>query len=90
MCFIFRLLEVENMARQASNMQTDNSNISSSDRAVDMNMDLDDDSLSMTDDGSEESKPAIFLKSTDVRRRLEERLEVRLLKDQLGIDDFDI
>jgi len=77
------------MARQASNMQTDNSNISSSDRAVDMNMDLDDDSLSMTDD-NEETKPAIFLKSTDVRRRLEERLEVRLLKDQLGIDDFDI
>ena len=77
------------MARQASNMQTDNSNISSSDRAIDMSMDLDDDSLSMTDD-NEETKPAIFLKSTDVRRRLEERLEVRLLKDQLGIDDFDI
>ncbi|MEZ7985389.1 MAG: hypothetical protein QMB64_06180 [Pseudomonadales bacterium] len=78
------------MARQASNMQTDNSMISSSDRAIDMSMDLDDDSLSMTDDDNEETKPAIFLKSTDVRRRLEERLEVRLLKDQLGIDDFDI
>ncbi|MFB1002203.1 MAG: hypothetical protein QMC22_06655 [Pseudomonadales bacterium] len=59
------------MARQASNMQTDNSNISSSDRAIDMSMDLDDDSLSMTDDDNEETKPAIFLKSTDVRRRLE-------------------
>ena len=78
------------MARQASNMQTDNSMISSSDRVIDMSMDLDDDSLSMTDDDNEETKSALFLKSTDVRRRLEERLEVRLLKDQLGIDDFDI
>ena len=76
------------MARQASSMQTDSANVSYSDRAIDM--DLDDDSLSMTDESSEETKPAIFLKSTDVRRRLEERLEVRLLKDQLGIDDFDI
>jgi len=78
------------MARQASNMQTDNSMISSSDRSIDMSMDLDDDSLSMIDDDNEENKPALFLKSTDVRRRLEERLEVRILKDQLGIDDFDI
>lgn len=76
------------MARQASSMQTDSANVSYSDRAIDM--DLDDDSLSMTDESSEETKRTIFLKSTDVRRRLEERLEVRLLKDQLGIDDFDI
>ena len=76
------------MARQASSIQTDSVNVSYSDRAIDM--DLDDDSLSMTDESSEETKRTIFLKSTDVRRRLEERLEVRLLKDQLGIDDFDI
>lgn len=78
------------MARQASNMQTDSENVSYSDRAIDMNMELDDDSLSMADESNEETKPALFSKSTDVRRRLEERLEVRLLKDQLGIDDFDI
>ena len=79
------------MAGQANSTELTSSTISSSDRAIDMGMDLDDASLAMTDDeGNEETKPAIFSKSTDVRRRLEERLEVRLLKDQLGIDDFDI
>ena len=79
------------MAGQADSTQINNENISSSDRAIDMSMDLDDASLAMSDDdGSEVTQPAIFSKSTDVRRRLEERLEVRLLKDQLGIDDFDI
>ncbi|MBT8140198.1 MAG: hypothetical protein KJP25_10545 [Gammaproteobacteria bacterium] len=31
-----------------------------------------------------------FVKSTDVRRRIEERLEVRLLRDELGMDDIDL
>ncbi|NNC55737.1 MAG: hypothetical protein HKO07_08460 [Pseudomonadales bacterium] len=31
-----------------------------------------------------------FEKSTDVRRRIEERLEVRLLRDELGMDDIDL
>ena len=36
------------------------------------------------------AKKELFEKSTDIRRRIEERLEVRLLKDELGIDDFDL
>ena len=79
------------MAGQANSVGLTSSTISSSDRAIDMSMELDDASLTMTHDGSnEETKPIIFSKSTDVRRRLEERLEVRVLKDQLGIDDLDI
>ena len=80
------------MAGQARNMQTEDSNISSTEQTVDMNLDLDDALVSMaeTNDESEDSKPVIFAKSTDVRRRLEEKLEVKLLKDQLGMDDFDI
>ena len=31
-----------------------------------------------------------FKKPTDVRRRLEEKLEVRRLRDQLGMDDLDL
>lgn len=80
------------MAGQARNMQTERSNVSSTEQTVDMNLDLDDALVSMaeTNDESEDSKPVIFAKSTDVRRRLEEKLEVKLLKDQLGMDDFDI
>ncbi len=32
----------------------------------------------------------LFAKSAEIRRRIEERLEVKLLKDELGMDDFDI
>ena len=82
------------MAGQARNIQTERSNIPSTEQAVDMNLDLDDALLTMAEvndsDDSEETKPVIFSKSTDVRRRLEEKLEVKLLKDQLGMDDFDI
>ena len=37
-----------------------------------------------------DSEKLLFAKSTDVRRRIEEKLEVRLLRDELGIDDLDI
>ncbi len=40
-------------------------------------------------DATEDSK-LLFAKSTDVRRRIEERLEVRMLRDELGMDDFDL
>jgi len=82
------------MAGQARNTQTQAPSIPSTDQAVDMNLDLDDALLSMAEvndsNSSEETKPVIFAKSTDIRRRLEEKLEVKLLKDQLGMDDFDI
>ncbi len=39
---------------------------------------------------SESDDKLLFAKSTDVRRRIEEKLEVRLLRDELGIDDFDV
>lgn len=42
------------------------------------------------DEGEEQSQKVRFAKSTDVRRRIEERLEVRLLRDELGMDDLDI
>ena len=82
------------MAGQARNIQTQTPNIPSTEQPVDMNLDLDDALLTMAEvndsNDSEETKPVIFSKSTDVRRRLEEKLEVKLLKDQLGMDDFDI
>ena len=84
------------MAGQARNTQTQTQapSIPSTDQAVDMNLDLDDALLSMAEvndsNSSEETKPVIFAKSTDIRRRLEEKLEVKLLKDQLGMDDFDM
>lgn len=82
------------MAGQVRNTQKHTPSIPSADQAVDMNLDLDDALLSMAEvndsNNSEENKPVIFAKSTDIRRRLEEKLEVKLLKDQLGMDDFDI
>jgi len=60
----------------------------------DIVIDIDIDEL--PDDGGSEDKTdasnekLLFAKSTDVRRRIEEKLEVRLLKDELGIDDLDL
>ena len=46
------------------------------------------DEKSVAETGSE-AKP-LFVKSTDIRRRIEEQLEVRMLRDELGMDDFDL
>lgn len=55
---------------------------------------LDDDmgvsAIEVADDDESESSKLSHLKSTDVRRRIEEKLEVRMLRDELGIDDFDL
>ncbi|NNL56498.1 MAG: hypothetical protein HKO71_01985 [Pseudomonadales bacterium] len=48
------------------------------------------DSIASDDESSEQDEKLLFAKSTDVRRRIEERLEVRLLRDELGMDDLDI
>ena len=37
-----------------------------------------------------ESEKVLFTKSTDIRRKIEEQMEVKLLRDQLGLDDFDL
>jgi len=52
-------------------------------------MDIDEVEASGEDESSSNSNLANS-KSTDVRRRIEERLEVRMLRDELGIDDFDL
>lgn len=52
---------------------------------IDELVDADDSSI---DD--EKDNALLFARSTDVRRRIEEKLEVRLLRDELGIDDLDI
>ena len=43
-----------------------------------------------SEEGVQQDEKLLFAKSTDVRRRIEERLEVRLLRDELGMDDLDI
>ena len=55
--------------------------------AMDVDSDIDDSGSSGVDrsDGK-----VLFAKSTDIRRRIEERLEVKLLRDQLGMDDLDL
>jgi len=37
-----------------------------------------------------QTKKVLFAKSADVRRRIEELLEVRLLRDELGLNHLDI
>lgn len=61
------------------------------DPSQDLNLDFDDELEDVAEAGLDaiESDKVIFAKSTDIRRRLEEKLEVRLIKDQLGVDDFD-
>lgn len=74
------------MNRPITNTSESSSSPSPSEAAVDIDMDAID---------AEESEQLLdeehlaFKKPTDVRRRLEERLEVRRLKDQLGVDDLD-
>ena len=54
------------------------------------------DELDGFDDSSDEqeqgaqTKKVLFAKSADVRRRIEELLEVRLLRDELGLNHLDI
>lgn len=52
-------------------------------------MDIDEVDASSEDESIDDSNLS-YVKSTDVRRRIEERLEVRMLRDELGIDDFDL
>ncbi len=59
------------------------------DLAMDVDSDIDDSdgASGSVDDGDGK---VLFAKSTDIRRRIEERLEVKLLRDQLGMDDLDL
>lgn len=50
----------------------------------------DDATAAGTEESDKESDKLRFARSTDVRRRIEERLEVRLLRDELGMDDLDL
>jgi len=52
-------------------------------------MDIDEVDASSDDESIDDSNLS-YVRSTDVRRRIEERLEVRLIRDELGIDDFDL
>lgn len=47
--------------------------------------DLDDDDLS--EESANDSK---YLCSRELRRKIEERQELKMLKDELGFDDFDL
>ena len=59
--------------------------------AIEPVADLDDvDEIEAVDDETANDSNLSHLKSTDIRRRIEERLEVRMLKDELGMDDFDL
>ena len=53
-------------------------------------IDLDDESFEPSDELIEVVKKERHAKTTDVRRKIEERLEVRMLRDELGMDDFSI
>ena len=57
------------------------------DLAMDVDSDIGESDDTAVDDGDGK---VLFAKSTDIRRRIEERLEVKLLKDQLGMDDLDL
>jgi hypothetical protein len=86
------------MAGQASNRQETFSNTSGADQANELSMELDDglvdsaelvaDQVDDETDNAKSTGKVIFAKSTDIRRKLEEKLEVQLLKDQLGMDDL--
>ncbi|MGB5324486.1 MAG: hypothetical protein WBN40_03550 [Pseudomonadales bacterium] len=73
------------------NHKSESSGRAPSDAMPEMIDDFDElDGLSTDDAAEEASEKVRFAKSTDVRRRIEERLEVRLLRDELGMDDLDI
>ncbi|MDG2472891.1 MAG: hypothetical protein P8M71_07235 [Pseudomonadales bacterium] len=92
MAFVFGLkrLEVMKMSGQVATISTNSAEVGANDQANDIGLDIDDfvvESVETSMD-KDDGKSVKFAKSTDIRRRLEERLEVRLLQDQLGIDDL--
>lgn len=55
-----------------------------------VDIDLDDSAENNELNSADKNGKILFEKSTDIRRRIEEKLEVKLLKDELGIDYLDI
>ena len=78
------------MSGQVATISTNSVEVGANDQANDIGLDIDDIVVESaeTSIGKDDGKPVKFAKSTDIRRRLEEKLEVRLLQDQLGIDDL--
>ena len=68
----------------ALNSQNDFSSESINDSSVDL------DEILVNDDNLEDiaQNKEIFSKPADIRRKLEERLEAKNLRDQLGMDDL--
>jgi hypothetical protein len=73
--------------RSEENVQTKSTEVKEA--AVDL-VDLEDGDEETTDEEVYVDKKAMSAKDTSVRRRIEEQLEVRMLRDELGMDDFDI
>ena len=82
------------MSGQVATISTNSVEVGVNDKANDIGLDIGLDIEDIVVESAETSidkddgKPVKFAKSTDIRRRLEEKLEVKLLQDQLGIDDL--
>ena len=78
------------MFGQVATISTNSVEVGANDQANDIGLDIDDIVVESAETSidKDDGKPVKFAKSTDIRRRLEEKLEVRLLQDQLGIDDL--
>lgn len=83
------------MADQTSNVQNAGAKTGRADNASDfVDMDFDELADNLDDEidaqqSSSKDKSEMLAKSREIRRRIEEKLEVRLLRDELGIDDLD-
>ena len=78
------------MSEEVANISTNSVEVGATDQTNDIGLDIDDivvESAEISID-RDDGKPVKFAKPTDIRRRLEEKLEVRSLQDQLGIDDL--
>ena len=82
------------MADQTSNVQEAGAKASHAENAADfVDMDFDELADNLDDEidaqqNSSKDKSEVLAKSREIRRRIEEKLEVRLLRDELGIDDL--
>ena len=78
------------MSGQVATISTNSVEVGANDLANDIGLDIDDIVVESAETSidKDDGKPVKFATSTDIRRRLEEKLEVRLLQDQLGIDDL--
>ena len=78
------------MSGQVATVSTNSVEVGVNDQANDIGLDIEDIVVESTETSidKDDGKPIKFAKSTDIRRRLEEKLEVKLLQDQLGIDDL--